>query len=145
MAHPRRSWRGRRAAAVPEFSVHIRPGCLQRRRQAAERGGNDGDHAAEREHAPVHAELNPVRRLGPERADDRTRQPKRRQQSDYPASRCQDQAFGEDEADDTAAGSTERQTDGKLAAALQRPREEQVGDIRAGDEQHESNRAKEYG
>jgi hypothetical protein len=46
--------------------------------------------------------------------------------------------------DDTRPSGAERRADGHLARPVHRPREEQVGDVRAGDQHHERHRAKQH-
>ena len=60
------------------------------------------------------------------------------------AERRQQQAFGEQLLHDPAAPRAEREPHRHLAAASGRPRQQQVRDVRAGDDQHEPDRGQEH-
>ena len=58
--------------------------------------------------------------------------------------RRQEQALGQKLADEPRAPGAERRANGHLAVARRRAREHQVGDVGAGDEQHEPDRAEQH-
>ena len=60
-----------------------------------------------------------------------------------PPSRRQDQALGEQLPRDPSAAGTERRANRQFAAAGRGPRQQQVGDVGAADEQHEADHAQE--
>ena len=65
----------------------------------------------------------------------------RQQQPEDAADHRQQNAFDQQLTDDPPAAGAERDADGNLARAPRRPREQQVGDVGAGNQQHEADRA----
>ena len=62
---------------------------------------------------------------------------RRQQQAERAAAERQQDALGQQLADDAAAAGAERRADGDLPLPRQRPRQQQVGDVGARDQQHE--------
>ena len=100
------------------------------------------DGGEEREDGAVHPEVHVVRladvlRRGIEQvdADDRQRE------AEDAADQRQQHALDEQLADDAPARRAERHADADLARAVRGAREQQVGDVRARDQQHERDRA----
>ena len=117
--------------------------------RGAERGGDAKNQAAEdaergevAKDGVVHGELHPVGfadiRYGEiepadaEDAEDKT---------EGAAENAEQDAFDEELADDAPAGGAERGADGHLTLAADGAAEHHVGDVGAGDEEHERNRA----
>ncbi len=65
-------------------------------------------------------------------------------QSQCAAGQCQDQTFGEQLADDARTPRTERAANGDLLLARSGARQQQIRQIRAGDQQQQSDRAEQY-
>ena len=55
----------------------------------------------------------------------------------------QDEALGQELADDSPAARAKRRTNGELARADGRAREQQAGDVRAADQEHDADDAEE--
>ncbi len=128
------------AAAFLERRVQVRARRVQGRDQAEHQPGDDRDGHRERQHAPVErddgagladtGETGGVH--GEQRADARHAQ---RHAKDAAGQREQD-AFGQQLADDAAAPRADRGTDRNLTLAARRAGQQQVGDVGARDQQH---------
>ena len=106
-------------------------GAAQRRRDAEHDAGDPGDHGDEGEDAPVerrHADRSARQQLlAPVADEDAERAAHRREQ----------QALGQQLANQTPARRAERQPDRDLLLPRRRAREQQVGDVGADDQQHQ--------
>ena len=144
-AHPRPAAIGDRAT----------PGLLQRSGQAGrrrlERGhhpedeaGHDRQAERERDHVAVDPHVVQPRNTGRLEPDQHVDAPDRQQQPETAADDAEDDAFGEELADEAAAGGAERAAHRHLAFARRRAREQQVGDVGAGDQQDEADGAEKH-
>lgn len=112
----------------------------QRRREAAEDAADQGDADREPERDRVDARLlearHAVRAPGDDRGDERAREHetgRRRGEREH-------EALGQQLADDARLASAERGAYGDLARPRRAAREQQVGDVAAGDQQHQADR-----
>jgi hypothetical protein len=112
----------------------------QHRHGAEDRGGQDGERERERRDHTIELNLaKPWQRGRPERHEQAHAAPRQRQTDDGPGNREQ-QALGQEIARDAEAAGAKGPADGDLAAARFRSHQEEVGDVRARDEQHEADR-----
>ena len=74
-----------------------------------------------------------------ERAE-QPREPQREQHTDASPEPAEDDAFSQELADETSPPGTNRQADGNLALTGRRARQQHAGDVRARDDEHESDR-----
>ena len=94
-----------------------------------------GRHGEE-QHGAIDADRVQPRDLYRARRHQRTNTPPRQQRAERTARDRNQEALGEELPHQIGAPRTKRDTDGHLLAADRRAREQQVGDIRAGDEQY---------
>ena len=78
------------------------------------------------------------RQRGQQQREQALERPPGEERAGHAAGQRDDQAFGEQLLEQAAAAGADRQPHGDLLRAARRPGEEQVGDVRAGDEQHQS-------
>ena len=117
------------------------PAGAQRRREPEHERGEDGDNQREGQDAQVRPGIDRQRQgTRRHRRQGRTR-PSREQQSRNAAGRGKEQRLGERLADDAHAPGADGQADGGFAAPCFCARQHQVGDIRAGNDQHEPDQA----
>ena len=135
---------GRRVA--PAFFHRVRQVRAQQTRRggdAENHRGGQGDADREQQHAPVDGcagDAGNARRVPPREqahADPGERKP------GGGADAGEHEAFGEQLPHEIPRGSGASRPHGHLALARLRPREQQVGDVRAGDEQEEADRAEQ--
>jgi hypothetical protein len=124
--------------AILERCPHVAPRRLHSRRQSADYGGRKRHAEAEHRHPPVDPELDPVRGLYLEGGHEPARRPPGEQHSENAAHGREDETLGPDQPRDPRPARTQGQPDRNLAAPFDRPREQKIGDIGAGDQKHES-------
>ena len=98
----------------------------------------------EREHPAVDGNLLDARHVGRQAADEQRHAPEREQETGGAADQAEHGAFGQELTDDAAAARAERVADGDLTLTRAGPREQQIRDVRAGDQQHEADRAEHH-
>ena len=101
-----------------------------------------GRRLREEEHAPVEPDLGGSRQHVGDEATGR-RRPGGEDKAERPLATGQHQALGEELPEQPPAAGAERGADGHLPVARRRAREEQVGHIGAGDEEHEGDGAEQ--
>ena len=107
----------------------------QRGNGADEHAGRGRDPQREQQNGPVQRNLlRPGRELSGER-DEQIHRDRREEEADDGAGERQQRALGQELPDQAPSARAERHPDRQLALALQQPREEQVGDARADDEE----------
>ena len=117
---------------------------MQRRREAEQHPGQQAHPRHEREHAGVHREGHPVRlpdvlRFPIEPPDENHGEA----ETDNAADEGQEHALDEQLTNDPPPRRAEGHAHGDLPGAMGRAGQQQVGDVRAGDQQHERDRAHE--
>ena len=129
-----------RASTRPaEQMVGASPSCeVQGGAEPEERAHGSGDAHAEEQHVRVHADpghaWDAVGRVRPDDLEDTERE----EQPDRSSDRGQDHALRGDLPEQPASRRAERRPHGDLAAAGRGPHEQQVGGVRAHDEEHEA-------
>ena len=139
---PRAGSRRSGAAAFFQHVVQVRPRDVQRRRKTERDAGGHAREGEEREHARVEREHHPVRlahilRHRVERLEPKDRQAK----ADKAADEGEQHAFDEQLPDHLQARGAYREADPDLPGAIGGSRQQQVRHIRAGNQQHEDDRA----
>ena len=132
----------RAAAALLQDLVAPRPGHVQCRRQPEKQGGEDTDPRDVAKHDGVDTEVDPERLAGIgdggiESGDPRVGE----EEAQAAADDGEDQALEQKLPDDAPAGSAERRSHADLPRAGSRAREQEIGDVRASDEQDEADGA----
>ncbi len=135
---------GGAAAGVVQHVDEIGPRRLQRGQQPEENRGAEADGGQVAEHAQVEREAQPVRRVrilrdAPEQPDAAHRQG----QAAGAGQRREQQVLHEQLPHDTPAARAHRHAHRYLAHAARHAREQQVGHVRARNEEHERHRAQE--
>jgi hypothetical protein len=135
-------------AALLDCRVEVDARRLHGRNQPEDQAGHERHGGGERQHSPIDADPGAVNADawdvagvdGEQRpdADDADRQP------ENAAHRRQQDALGQQLANDPAAAGADRRTNRDLAPAHGRAHEQQVRDVRAGDQQDEDDRAQQH-
>jgi len=115
----------------------------QRRGQAKQHASGHGHERRHGEHREVEADVGDARHLGRRRSDEQVHTPAGQQGAGSPARQRQDHALDQRLADEPPARRAERGPNRQLPLARGRPGEHQVGDVGAGDEQHERHGAED--
>ena len=95
------------------------------------------------DHGAVHADLVEARDIRGLRGDERPGREVRDREPGRGAGRTEDDRLGEELAQQPDAAGAERRANGQLRLARRGAREQQVGDVRAGHEQHEPDGAEQ--
>ncbi|HEY6214273.1 MAG TPA: hypothetical protein VIW45_18390 [Vicinamibacterales bacterium] len=128
--------------AVTQGVLHVRFRALERRRNPAGNGGGERHRGGESEDGVVHRDAPRGQFDGTERGEQGDA-PVREQKSAGAAERREQEAFGQQLADDTIAAGAERRTNRNLAFASGTACEQQVCHVGARDQQHERHGAGE--
>ena len=122
---------------------HAAPGAAQGGEESEQHAGEHGRGRAEQEHAHIDRSFPDTgqrfRRHGLEGAQ----QPERQDAPRRAARRREQQAFGEGETHQPDPRGAQGRAYGDLAIAAHRARQQQVGDVGAGDQQHSEHRAQQ--
>ncbi len=102
------------------------------------------EQRGEREHGGVEANLAQPRRAARRDGHEPVDGPHAEQQAGDPAERREQQALGQQLADDAARPAPSATRTRELAAARRAARQQEVGDVRARDQQHEADRARAW-
>jgi len=109
----------------------------QRRHQTAQHGGAGAGDDREREHPRIHRNRPEPRQFGRSRRDQDLDPGPCQQQAERRAERRHQQALGEHLPDQPAARRADRRPDRELAAARRGAHDQEIGDVRARNQQHE--------
>ena len=134
-AHPAAS-----AAAASLFQdlVHVGFGDMQRRREPEEHSGPEADGGKEREHDLVHRERHPVRLADAGGGHiEQSHAPRRQAETQNAAQDREQHALDEQLPDDAPAAGAQGDTHRDFARSLGGTRQQQIGHVRARDQQHE--------
>ncbi len=126
------------ARAFLQRLVQVSARGLQRRKQSKHERRRRGDGHGVRDRPPVQLPPHVVRHLVWRHAGGN--QPRAncgQRDAEGHADQAEHDTFGEQLPDNAAAARTERRAHGDLAAPARGPRQKEIGDVRAGDEQHE--------
>ncbi len=110
-------------------------GGVQRRKQAEQQPGADGDPGGEEQHGRLELEPERGRGFGREQRPDRREGPLRDQQAGRAAHERQDDRLRQELGQQVAAAGAERQSHAHLGGPGGAARQQQVGDVGAGDQQ----------
>ena len=127
-----------RPSSLFEDFIDVGLGDVQRGRKAEHNSRQQADGEEEHEDVRVHVERHPVRladvlRLAIEPPNAQIADA----QTDDAADEREENALDEQLPDDAPPGGAEREANGNFARPMRRARQQQIGDVRAGDEQHE--------
>ena len=131
-----------RPAAVTRSRTFAFDVC--RRRQSEDHGGRQASQDYERQHAAVDAEVDPVRgrqRLETHRQQARTQGGE--SQAEHPGETREQEALDEQLPHDSGSRCAQRHPHADLPGPASGPREEQIGAVCAGDEQHDAGRGQQ--
>ena len=133
---PRRVTSGARAAAaVAHQALHVGARGVQRGNQSEDQRRRAGERGRERQDAPVEMNHVQARKVLRHQSGEHARADDRERESEHAAEHGQQETFRQDLADQAARARAEREADGHLAAADDRAREQQAGDVRAANQQ----------
>jgi hypothetical protein len=131
------------ARFLPEDLLQIRPRRLQRRCDAEHQAGKQRDRERKTEDHRVHARLLQSRDVFRQDAFEDSRTPVRDRETNAAADQPNHCALSQQLPRDARARRAEDRSDANLVAPTGRACEQQVGDVRAGDEQYEGDRAEQ--
>ena len=133
-SHPPSARRRRRSSALLEHRANRAARRLPRGREAEEDACREGDAKREEQHRQVDRDVGRARNAARAQRLDRTNGQIREQEPDGAAGQGQDDAFGEHLQDEPAAAGAESRADRDLFPADRRAHQQQVGDVRARDQ-----------
>ena len=129
---------GRVSLQIPDQVGASRAQC---RREAGQDAGEQRNAGGKGEDARIQPEIERQRdRDRQVEGAKQLRQPRGQYQADAGAEDAEDDAFGQELTDETAATSTDGEADGDLSLTRGRAREQHPCDVRAGDHQHQCHR-----
>ena len=116
----------------------VRPGCPQGRRNAERQSCQQGDHEGERQHPRVRLEID---HDGVQRRSKQPRHefcsPRRQQKAERATTHGEQPALRQQLADDPLSAGAKGHPDREFARPRGSPHQQQTGNIRAGDQQHD--------
>src|SRR6185295_5204000 len=130
-------------AAFLQRVVDIRPRSLQRGNESEDQSGDERYAQGKSEHAAINSCLIETRNVGGRKRNQRAESPNREQQSHRAADHAQQNAFGEQLPNDPPAPRSEGQANRDFFFTHRGAREQQISDVRACDQQHKTDRAKQ--
>ncbi len=138
-----------RDAAGPQIAFahgggELRHPQARERPQSAEEAGRGGDAGREPQDARVDGDRRRARQLRAGEDDEGAHDPDGKQNAEGTARERQQQALDRHLAREIGGGGAERDANGHFAAACESGREQQVGHVRARDEEHAQHRAEEH-
>ncbi len=140
--------RARSPARFLERGRQVGLRALQRRNQAKDDASEERDQERKARDPPVDAdggpELADTRQAGRVDCQQRTNADHPEDQAEHASRQRQHDALGEQLADDPAARAADRGADRDFPSPAGRPHEQEVGDVGAGDEQHQADGAGEH-
>ena len=130
----------------PSFKVSCEIGLrsLKRGNEAEDDAGQQRNAERERESAPINPDLVNARDLNLVDFDQRADPEPCQRQSESAANHREQRAFGQQLSNDAAPSGAKRRSDRHLFLPVGRPRQQQVGDVRAGDQQNEADDSHQY-
>ena len=117
---------------------------LEPRHEAAADAGGERDGEVERRHRSVDRDVVEAREIRRREPAQRRDAPPRQCQSERAAGGGEQYALGQHLAQQPRPARAERRADGELGPTHRRAREQQVADVRAHHQRHESDDAEEY-
>ena len=132
------------ARFFPQRAGEVRPRALQRGDAAEQQTGEQRDAERDQEHGEVHSRLLEARDVARLRSHERTGSEPRQAQPACAADQCEHGSFREQLPDQARTPRTKRAAHRQLTLAGAGAREQQVGDVRARDQQHEPDGAEQH-
>ena len=117
---------------------------LYDRSESREQTGNESSETGEHQHARVRQRISPLDLRKQGRAHDGAA-PLRDRNARGPANDCEENTFDNELHGQPYATHAERESNGNLAASLERAAEEKISDVRTCNEQHDARDAEEQG
>ncbi len=130
----------RAARAFPEGFLRICIGAMEGWSEAEEDAGDDGNYQGEEQDILIDADFRGTRQAVGRRRQNQAGPPTGEQHTDRCGAQRQQDAFRQQLAHDPSAFGAQRGANGELALARRGARQQQIGDISAGDDQDESDR-----
>ena len=131
------------ACSLPEIVVDVQMEELVGRCETGEQAGEGRDSEAEEQHAGVDRHRARDVEIGRTEADERSDQPHGEQHAGRAAEHCEDDAFGQELAENPPAARAERDADCHLLAPPRRAGNEQPGHVPRGDEEEQADSREE--
>src|SRR5579863_264071 len=124
--------------------VHQSPvGHLQCRSQAEEDASDYGNRRGEEKRSPVQSYFRESGKIRWNQREQNVLEPKTQGKGEHSAANREDDAFGQGLADQSPATCSERLPHGDFTVTRGRSRQQQAGDVHAGNQQHNSHRGQE--
>ena len=133
------------AGVLLEIEEHIAPGELERRPEREHQGAEhaEAERGAEQRRVRAGGKHQVERHQAAERADQQVGGPEREDEPSPAAEERQREALHEQLADNAPAAAAEREANGDLLAARGAPGKQHVGEVEAGDQQHDAGHAEQ--
>ena len=134
---------GHGAPSLLERFVEAFSRVVKGRKEAEEQPGRDGEPQGEGEHPKVQADALGARQGGGVQGDELARSPVGKEETQGTAQEREEDALGQQLADEAPAAGAQGGADRDLPTAGGQPDEEEVGDVQAGDQEDRGNHPEE--
>ena len=128
------------AALLLERLVQIHPRCLPSRNESENEARDQRHQQRKPQHASIEVDILQTRQVARLYAQQKLQAPRAEDHAAEAADESEQQAFGQQLPDQAPARGTEGRADRELLLPRCRPRQQQIGDVRADDQQHETDR-----
>src|SRR5205085_1920031 len=132
------------ASIVLESAEQIPGGNFEGRRQTEESSGHHRDYKCECQYVTIECYAGCTRQGLRKQRQSCMSSPLRQQQSEQAAAHGKQHALGKKLADNPALGRTQGKANSKFAAARSGSRQQEIGDVHAGDQENEPDSAKQH-
>src|SRR5262245_40245196 len=144
VAQPLGPHAARALSALFERLCQVEPRRLERRREAEDDAGRERYPQCEAEHRRVDLHLRQVEQIGRGERYEQIGPPPRQRQSGQAAQPGEQQTLGQQLPDDATAIRAQRSAHGNFPPPPRGARQQQVGNVRAGDQEHHPDRAEQH-
>jgi hypothetical protein len=131
-------------AALPQSLGELHARHLQRRREPEQHARRQRNAQGEGERREVHADLLEAWQIGRRRGHQCRHAPARENEPDAPSDHAQQRTLSEKLSDQSRAPAADGRPHHHLAGSRRRPREEQVGDVRARNQEYKRDRPEQH-
>ena len=129
------------ASRTPQFERHLRPGIFQRRNQAEQQTRNHGKNECEYQRSRIQRNFLQPRQIRRANRHQKTHAGPRQHRPDSASEQSQHRTFDQQPAHDSSPPGAQRRANRQLLLPRFHSHQQQVRHIRAGDQQHQAQRA----
>ncbi len=131
-------------ARFRERRVDVHAARVQRGHESEEQAGHEGGEQRDRQHRPIELHGIAHGKHGRAQLDEGAQSAPADDETERAAAEREQRALNQELPDDGTPPASERHARGNLPRARSRSREQQTGDVHAGNEQHQANRAPQH-